>query len=320
MLQSILYGNGINRLTKGMPSWDQLIREISDGELEDKIPNPLKYEALLMKQPYKGPHQRLITSDGLSLVDRDGNAIYADGELTEKVLKERIAKRLKQFSSNSIYDQVSRLPITLFITTNYDNTIFKSLGTASLNKRFREEKLYSIRRNYVINAADGEVQYYWPMHGNIDSPASIMLGFDHYCGSLAKIEQYVKGGYDLHGSRLESMSKRINQGINEVISWVDLFFVSDIHIIGLNLGYEEIDLWWVLNKRRRIKQADSDLVKNRICYYPVENIKDGIQQVLASFDVEVVSLDDNSLTRSFLSRYNTQMGVLHQRVQEASVR
>lgn len=44
MLQSILYGNGINRLTKGMPSWDQLIEEIADVELDNNIPNPLKYE------------------------------------------------------------------------------------------------------------------------------------------------------------------------------------------------------------------------------------------------------------------------------------
>lgn len=188
MLQSILYGNGINRLTKGMPSWDQLIKDISDVELDENIPNPLKYEALLMKKLYRGPHQRLIDRDGFTLADRDGKILYAAGELTEKTLKVKIADRLKSFGSNKTYDEIANLPVTHFITTNYDNTLFNSLGEGALNKRFREEQIYSLRRNYLINSVGGGLQYYWPIHGNIDSPASIMLGFDHYCGSLAKIE------------------------------------------------------------------------------------------------------------------------------------
>ena len=148
------------------------------------------------------------------------------------------------------------------------------------------------------------------MHGSIDSPASIMLGFDHYCGSLAKIEQYVKGGYDMHGKRVESMTKRLNEGIKEILSWIDLFFISDVHIIGLNLGYEETDLWWVLNKRRRIKQAASVPIENRIFYYPVEKVKKGIGQLLKSFDVEVVTLERSKLKRPFNERYMKQLAIM----------
>ena len=89
MIQSILYGNGINRLTRGMPSWDQLIKELSDVELDENIPNPLKYEAILMKKPYRGPAQRLITSNGFGLMTSNMKRIYAAGELTEKILKKR---------------------------------------------------------------------------------------------------------------------------------------------------------------------------------------------------------------------------------------
>lgn len=316
MIQSILYGNGINRLTEGMPSWDQLIKEISDVVLDENIPNPLKYEAILMKKPYCGPSQRLVTSDGFGLRTSDGKRIYVAGERTEKKLKDKIAKRLSSFDTNNIYDSISQLPVTHFITTNYDNSLFRSLGEGALNKRYREEQVYSIRRNYVINAVRGNLQYYWPIHGNIDSPTSIMLGFDHYCGSLAKIEQYVKGGYDLHAGKdkVESINKRLKQGIDEIISWVDLFFVSDIHIIGLSLGYEETDLWWILNKRRRIKQADSDLVRNKIYYYPVEVVHDDIQQLLGSFDVDVVTLDDKAINLQFQSRYHKQIEAIKQHI------
>lgn len=307
MLQSILYGNGINRLTVNMPSWDQLIKEISDVELDNSIPNPLKYEALLMKKPYREPSRRLLTHDREDLITKDGKGLFVSGELTEKALKERIAKRLKGFDSNKIYEEIAKLPVTHFITTNYDNALFKSLGEGILTTRFRVEKIYSIRRNYVINSTGGRQQYYWPMHGSIDSPASIMLGFDHYCGSLAKIENYVKGNYELPDSRVESITKRLKDGITDIISWIDLFFVSDVHIIGLNLGYEETDLWWVLNKRRRIKQADPDILSNKVFYYPVEIIHDDIQQLLSSFDVEIVKPSELVLTRPFMERYKVQM-------------
>ncbi len=111
------------------------------------------------------------------------------------------------------------------------------------------------------------------------------------------------------------MSKRLIDGINDVKSWVDLFFVSDIHIIGLNLGYEETDLWWVLNKRRRIKQAESNLIRNRIFYYPVETVKEDIEQLLNSFDVEVVHLDKARLSRPFIERYNEQLSIMDKNMQ-----
>lgn len=116
----------------------------------------------------------------------------------------------------------------------------------------------------------------------------------------------------MHGSRLESIKNRLREGIKEIVSWVDLFFISDIHIIGLNLGYEETDLWWVLNKRRRIKQEDPKLINNDIFYYPVEKIRDDILQLLSSFDVKVATLDDAILTRPFPSRYSAQLSAIKQ--------
>ncbi len=34
-------------------------------------------------------------------------------------------------------------------------------------------------------------------------------------------------------------------------SWVDLFFTTDVHILGLGLGVVEMHLWWVLTYRAR---------------------------------------------------------------------
>lgn len=297
MIQSILYGNGINRVTGGIPSWNELLKEISDVDLDNSIPNTLKYEVILMEKPFLE-----VKCAYKSNLDDSSE------ELTEKILKGKIADRLSHFTSNRLYDDIRKLPVSHFITTNYDNSLFQSSGKGILNTRFPIEKIYSIRRNYLMENTSSEKQQYWPIHGNIDSPVSIMLGFDHYCGSLAKIDNYVKGGYDLHGMKVESMSNRLRKGLTDVISWVDLFFVSDIHIIGLNLGYEETDIWWLLNRRKRLKLANPNMIQNRIYYYPVEEMTNDLQQVLLGFDVRIISLSLSELSgNQYLERYQSQL-------------
>lgn len=89
------------------------------------------------------------------------------------------------------------------------------------------------------------------------------------------------------------------------------FFISDVHIIGLGLNYNEMDLWWVLNIRRRIKWEDPRIIKNRIYYYPVEPLDPGRQSVFSSFDVNVVALDQVLLSKdAFMPRYEAQIEVI----------
>ncbi len=303
--QSILFGNGFNRLTKSNPSWEDLLEEIAKGKIEKNIPNTLRYEAVISKQPYKDEPDRLLTSDGKAIIDADGNAVYASGEVVESKLKKDIAQRVCVFEPNNAYEIMAKLPVDHYLTTNYDNTLLKAIGKGSLDTMYRPEKIYSIRRRYSLKGFSGN-QSYWPIHGNVDSPASIMLGFDQYCGALSKIENYVKGGYEMPNvGRLQSMIFRLKNGIKDLFSWIDLFFVPDIHIIGLGLEYEELDLWWMLNRRRRIKRKEDGLVKNRIIYYPVDQVTDDKRQLLNGFDVEICDLDNYS--SAYLSRYKRQL-------------
>ena len=304
--KSILFGNGFNRLTKGNPSWDDLLEEIAKGKIEKNIPNTLRYEAIIMKQPYRKEPDRLFTSDSPALFDAEVEALFASGEVMESKLKKDIAQKVRVFESNSAYEIMAKLSVDHYLTTNYDNTMLKAIGVGALDTRYRPEKIYSIRRRYSLNGFNGD-QSYWPIHGNVDSPASIMLGFDHYCGALSKIESYVKGGYEMpNAGRLPSITYRLKNGIEEPYSWIDLFFVSDLHIIGLGLEYEEMDLWWVLNRRRRIKRKEDGLVTNRIIYYPVDLVSDDKRQLLNGFDVEICDLDDYS--SAYMSRYKRQFG------------
>ena len=310
--QSILFGNGLNLLNEGTPSWDDLLRDIAKESLDNNIPNTLKYEAVILKQPYREGPMRLFTSDGKVLITSDGKVLLASGEVIESKLKKDIAERVSVFEPNDIYRMVSELPVAHFMTTNYDNTLLKVREENSIKSRNRQEQTYSIRRHYTL--VDGK--QYWPIHGNVESPRSIMLGFDHYCGALSKVESYVKGGYEMPEiGRMSSITKRLEDGIKEVLSWIDLFFSSDVHIIGQGLDYAEMDLWWILNKRRRIKQKDAKLISNRIVYYPDYSIAKDKRQLLNGFDVEISELPDYSA--GYHSNYWEQLDLMKERMQRA---
>lgn len=317
MIQSILYGNGINLLTEGMPSWDGLISGLFGTNLDSQIPNPLKYEALLMNKRYRKPSLPLYNSDGQPILTIDGLEVYVLGEYTEKALLDKIVNRLLFYSTtNRIYDAISELPVSHIITTNYDNTFFKSIGgEGAIKSKVVSEKKYSIHRNYVIDNPQIGLQHYWPIHGNIDSPSSIMIGYDHYCDSLSKIAYYARGGEDLKRKRVDSIEQRLKEGISDPIAWVDLFFISDVHIIGLGLNYDEMDLWWVLNKRRRIKWEDPKLVKNKIFYYQVGKLTDSQNKVFSSFDINVEPLTPELLNMNdYMPQYESQIEVMKRNI------
>ena len=303
-MQTVLFGNGLNLLTQGNPSWKDLLASIAKENLEDNIPNTLQYEAIIVKQPYRGKPEKLYTSDGKALFFANGEAVYVAGEIVENRLKRDIADRVSGFELNTAYELMADLPVDHYITTNYDNTLLKAIEAKGI-KRNRQEKVYSIRRHYEWIGKKGQ-QVYWPIHGNVDSPASIMLGFDHYCGSLSKIEDYVKGNFEMSGDRVPSMAQKLKmEEKSDLYSWVDLFFFSDVHIIGIELAYEEMDLWWLLNKRRRMKQKGDVEIKNRIIYYPVLEVSRDKRQLLNGFDVEVNDLEN--YTTTYMSRYKKQL-------------
>lgn len=317
MIQSILYGNGINLLTKGMPSWDGLISGLFGTNLGSQIPNPLKYEALLMNKRYRKPSHPLYDCDGQPILTIDESKLYVLGEYTEKALLDKIVNRLSSLTTtNRIYDAISELPVSHLITTNYDNSFFQSIGGEMVIKsKVVSEKKYSIKRNYVIDNHKIGLQHYWPIHGNIDSPSSIMLGYDHYCNSLSKIAYYARGGENLKGKRVDSIEQRLKEGISNPIAWVDLFFISDVHIIGLGLNYDEMDLWWVLNKRRRTKWEDPKLINNKIFYYQVGKLTDSQNKVFSSFDINVEPLTPELLNMNdYMPRYESQIEVMKRNI------
>lgn len=275
--KAVLLGNGINRLSAHDISWSELLQTIKGKQHFENgaLPNTMIYERAVLERP---------------LADHDVLA-------NEAVIKQDLATKLKEMPPNEHYRRLFATGVKHFMSTNYDYAFNKSiLQDAShtlVNKS--TEDLYSVRRKSTI-ARDGTkaVCDIWNVHGEIDRPASIMLGLDHYCGSVGKIDAYVKGNYtfqqDKDTIRVESIKQKLDGKKDwDGTSWVELFFRHDVHILGLSLDYSETDLWWVLNRRARVMKSlgRKGPLKNKVYFYTT-SIEDERKGLLRSMNIAVV--------------------------------
>ena len=236
-------------------------------------------------------YERII----LERPDDSGNVLFDEFEV-----KQEIARLLENTEPNDIYRDLFYLDAQNYITTNYDYGFVDSmLELPEVNLPIHEystEDVYSIRRLKRISNTKEKIKHFWQVHGEIRKPATIMLGLDHYCGSIGKINDYIKGKYEyqVNGETIKELSigEKFEQNAFTNSSWVELFFTSNIHIIGFSLDFSEIDLWWIINKRARMKKSEAlrSKIKNRIIYH-CHSIDLEKKELLKSMNIDVHQSD-----------------------------
>lgn len=129
---------------------------------------------------------------------------------------------------------------------------------------------------------------------------------------MGKLDKYIKGDYSFGKNSTKKMPgivKRIafkeelpsidELGLNilghpGIYSWADVFFMTDLHIIGFGLDFAELDIWWLLNRRIRLNKDYDNPVKNKIYYYvtdPITTINGQMMQklqLLKEYDVQII--------------------------------
>ncbi len=268
---TLLVGNDINNISPGV-SWAELLVAIKN-----------KYNVPLLENGNK-PFPMLYEEIFLHAIK--------DSDIKEKELKIDIANHLSSISQNELHGVIRQLPIQHIITTNYEFSLEGSVP--STNTSLIRETTYSVFRQYQM-----ENKTYWHIHGDSNAPLSINLGYEHYCGQLQRMRDYVVNGPDYTSPTIHkaSLIKRLSQGKNlNIQSWIDLFFTHDVHILGLSLDFVEIDLWWLLTYRARNKYyKKSTFINNRLYYYIsakwADKSKDKLQLLRAN-DVEVVIINE----------------------------
>ncbi|EGR1393753.1 SIR2 family protein [Vibrio parahaemolyticus] len=269
---AVLVGNDINNIKSGN-SWSDLLEELTkylsiSVDFEQDKPFPLAYEEIYFKAVKNGT--------------------YSDGDI-----KRFVANHINQIGNSSIHEAIVNLNTDHILTTNYDlcleSTITNNVGKLR-NKGFITESKYSIFRNHIIGN-----KVFWHIHGSANAHLSITLGYEHYSGYLQHMRSYVVSGTkDTYKKKsFLPLTKRFKTGEVENHSWIDLFFIKDIHIIGLSLDFNETDLWWLLTFREKSKYSQSLNIKNEIYYYIPEeyvNYSKSKIDMLRSVGVTIVPL------------------------------
>jgi SIR2-like domain len=248
MANALLIGNDINSLSPGY-DWAQLLKDLivfvgAQGKIADlREQFPLFYEEICI---YAGRH----------------------GTRTENEIKQYIAGKVQKLRPNAIHSDLLSLDVGEILTTNYEFTLENSILRPSAelkNGGVVAERRYSIFRNYQVDD-----KRFWHIHGDAQNPNSVALGYEHYCGYLQSMRSYVVSGTgeSYKNLRLAPLTKRLrSRSIDKVLSWLDVFFAHDIHIIGLGLDFVEIHLWWLLTFRARSANSRKSLTQNRVFYY-----------------------------------------------------
>ncbi|RQO64855.1 hypothetical protein DBR43_31745 [Pedobacter sp. KBW06] len=247
----LLIGNGINDITPGK-SWEDVLDDIiqfcalTDINKKQK-PFPILYDEIFLR------------------------AVQAR-QWDEFQVKSFIAQSVSEITPNEIHARIRKINFAHVMTTNYDYTLQGEMPKKNEGLVF--ERLYSVFRNHQF----GDTKF-WHIHGEANYPASINLGYEHYCGQLQNMRNYTVTGTYYKSDEIikSSLISRLKAGkIPNNQSWIDLFFTSDIHIVGLTLDFVETDLWWLLTYRARnkfykkkSKSKKPDLLKitNKITYY-----------------------------------------------------
>lgn len=275
-MNTVFFGNGLNRLSND-DSWDQIVECIKTASTEDRIPNTLQFEAKLSSQDHYNIE-------------------------SEKELIIEICSKMKNYQPNEISDALAKLNVDNYITTNYDFTFQTSLMKAGFDSTGsnHSEKTYSIKRYVEFENEQSQHKRIWYIHGELNRKNTIILGHKHYCDYTAKIVDYVSKSFWNGDDNDEKLGR--------VQSWIDLFFCSDIYIIGSRLSYEEIDLWWLLSYRKRLQNQHPSICNNHIVY--LGNCGKGKMALFETLGVEVVS----STQKEYIDKYKEYMCILSKRL------
>lgn len=272
---SLLVGNDINNIVPGR-EWEDMLDDIighfNVGLLDkENKPFPMLYEEIFLKAVARRP------------------------AIKEIEVKGYIADIVGGFLPNEIHARIRNLGIGDILTTNYDFTLegVSGLGNVGLIN----ETNYSVFRKCVVDETA-----YWHVHGDWQNAQSINLGYEHYCGQLQAMRNYAVSGTNYRGDRVPKkglITRLVNGEEPGWHSWIDLFFKKDVHILGLKLDFVEVDLWWLLTYRARLKLYKSRsehkkkklLIENTIYYYvPAHLVNQSIAklELLEANDVRIV--------------------------------
>jgi len=265
----LFVGNGVNRLSKTGPSWCSVIRDLAD--YVDKT-------NLIMDHVNEKPFTLVFEE----IFFRSARA----RDIKETELKKRTADLINSIQPNHFHSMIVESGVRHIITTNYDYNLENSVSLRFEEANLSRETKYSLFRRR--KAHDISI---WHVHGESDAPNTLMLSHEHYTGAVQKMRGYLTSGRRLRKTTkspflVGDMSFDIGDG---VFSWLDVFLRDEVHILGFSMDYTEIELWWLLSFKERLRLSGRNVGKTFFHQFgPKHTVKEKAKEaILESFGVEV---------------------------------
>lgn len=268
--KALLLGNGINRCFENS-SWDGLLKEMSKRDEKDwenikNLPYPLMAVAAV--------------GDDLG----DEMKLQACQMCSASVSEEQKA----------LMHPLGQIGVEAILTTNYSYEIEKVLDesfTVAVGKasKYRcktckdkpKKDTSSLFQFMNMTAANKSIPI-WHIHGEAAKPDTMVIGHYYYGKLLYRIEKYASDA-------IKRYKIAQQQGLEFYPrSWVDYLLFGDVYIVGLGLDFSEMDLWWLINCKKR-----NGIGK---VYFYEPNLSMEKKVLIEAYGVENISLeveDDN---------------------------
>lgn len=262
-MTAYLIGNGINRAAGSGPSWSEVLSRLAG-------PKDLPIDQLQLK-PFP-------------LVFQELTARYWP-DVKSKTLRARVARQVGKIGPGALHVRLMKRSVRNVLTTNYDYAL--EAATAHEPGNWEPSTKYSIFRHRVA-----EGKRIWHLHGEVNEPRSIMLGYDHYTGAVQRMRDYLKRRYHGRASPFKSKTPQFEKS-GQPFSWIDVFLRDDVEILGLSLDYSEIDIWWAITYKNQLKRRGWTVGSTR--YWAIDGKRSREDEakyaLMESLDVVIARID-----------------------------
>lgn len=258
--QVLFVGNGMSRAFGGS-SWSDIIREINYTQTDLRE---------IQKAPF--PLQAVIATG-----DKVDCGAAEIGEKLKKPMNQPMGAYMRQLID---------LPFDAIFTTNYSYELEEAADPDFLKGkgRFRKyathtrackrvESQFLLHSYYHIPRPQGTVNI-WHLHGEANKPGTMIFGHYYYGNLLCRYQEYFRRRGNIYEDH------QLRQQDLEVRSWLDYFIMADIYVLGCGLDFSEMDLWWLINRKKR-ERAQTGRLYHLEPYNRVNHIK---HSLLSAFD------------------------------------
>ena len=282
----LLLGNGLNRVYGGA-SWAGLLSQI----------NRTSY-----------------TSDQVKGIPMPMQAVLLSEDHVDVSLKD-LRRELSRYESHPWLEEQLRallsMPFDCVLTPNFTYELEYALVPDFLPGRYklyqrhtpavrRAERQFMLHTYYALPAPNGPIPVFH-IHGEARKPDSVILGHYYYGNLLFCYDDYLT-------RRAPGGMYRVGLGGLTVHSWLDYFILGDVYVLGFGFDTSEMDLWWLLCRKKRERAAHGGL------YFiePDRKSAETKHALLRAYNAQCVSLGvsdpDNEGYRRFYEKAVAEIG------------